>query len=357
MASRTRFITLTITFCVCSLVASILAAFEVHGAIAQKWQSLGGVGGFLRQPLTNETTTPDGVGRFNHFEGGSIYWTPATEAHEVHGYIRDKWASLGWERSELGYPISDELDMGDKRGRLSNFQAGTIYWSDKSGAHLLRRDVKAKWILLKGSGGFLGYPIEDESPAPDKIGRYAHFEGGSIYWSPTTGAHEVHGDIRDKWQSLGSERSFLRYPISDETDMHDGRGRFSDFQGGTIYWSDKTGAHSMYGQVKPKWIALGGARTFGYPTSDESLTPDQRGHYVHFELGSIYWTAATGAHEVHGNIRDKWESLGWERGPLGYPISDEFQDGAYRRSNFQHGFIRWSAETGAVVSRSGGKID
>jgi len=56
-------------------------------------------------------------------------------------------------------------------------------------------------------------------------------------------------------------------------------------------------------------------------------------------------------------IRNKWESLRWEPGPLGYPISDEFQDGAFRRSNFQRGFIRWSAETGAVASRSGHNID
>ena len=46
-----------------------------------------------------------------------------------------------------------------------------------------------------------------------------------------------------------------------------------------------------------------------------------------------------GAQEVHGAIRDKWASLQWERGPLGYPMSDEYQWGVYRRSNFERGFI------------------
>jgi uncharacterized protein with LGFP repeats len=78
--------------------------------------------------LTDETTTPDGIGRFNHFQGGSIYWTPATGAHEVHGAIRDRWASLGWERSRLGYPTSDELVWAGT-GRVSRFQGGSIYWS------------------------------------------------------------------------------------------------------------------------------------------------------------------------------------------------------------------------------------
>jgi uncharacterized protein with LGFP repeats len=84
--------------------------------------------------------------------------------------------------------------------------------------------------------------------------------------------------------------------------------------------------------------------------SDELVTPDGVGRYNHFERGSIYWTPKTGAYEVHGAIRDKWASLGWERGKLGYPTSDEFQSGAYRRSNFQHGFIRWSKEKGAIAS-------
>jgi hypothetical protein len=70
--------------------------------------SLGGCGSFLGAPITNEQYTPDGVGAYNHFQGGSIYWTDATGAVEVHGAIRDHWAWLGWETSAFGYPISDE---------------------------------------------------------------------------------------------------------------------------------------------------------------------------------------------------------------------------------------------------------
>jgi uncharacterized protein with LGFP repeats len=86
--------------------------------------------------------------------------------------------------------------------------------------------------------------------------------------------------------------------------------------------------------------------------SDETTTPDGIGRYNHFQGGSIYWTPQTGAHEVHGFIRNKWAFLRWERGRLKYPTSDEFQDGPYRRSNFQGGYIRWSEKTGAVVTYS-----
>jgi hypothetical protein len=85
-------------------------AFEVHGAIRDKYLALGAEASILGYPRTDETGTPDGVGRFNHFQGGSIYWTPGTSAHEVHGLIRDRWASLGWERNpQLGYQVTDEL--------------------------------------------------------------------------------------------------------------------------------------------------------------------------------------------------------------------------------------------------------
>jgi uncharacterized protein with LGFP repeats len=50
---------------------------------------------FLGYPVTDETGTPDGIGRFNHFSNAaSIYWTPSTGAWSIHGAIRDKWASL-----------------------------------------------------------------------------------------------------------------------------------------------------------------------------------------------------------------------------------------------------------------------
>jgi hypothetical protein len=49
----------------------------------------------------------------------------------IHGAIRAKWASLGWERSCLGYPVSDEF--GIPNGRQSNLQGGWITYSFSSG--------------------------------------------------------------------------------------------------------------------------------------------------------------------------------------------------------------------------------
>jgi hypothetical protein len=96
--------------------------------VQDKYLKLGGEQGFLGKPVAPETTAPDGVGRFRHYQGGSIYWSPTTGAHEVHGPIRNKWASLLWERSTLGYPTTDEIGTPDKVGRYNHFQGGSIYW-------------------------------------------------------------------------------------------------------------------------------------------------------------------------------------------------------------------------------------
>lgn len=70
----------------------------------------------------------------------------------------------------------------------------------------------------------------------------------------------------------------------------------------------------------------------------------------------MFWTEAFGAHEVHGAIRDRYASMGWERSYLGYPTTDELiaiKPGAETRySNFQHGSISWTANDGAFIPLS-----
>jgi uncharacterized protein with LGFP repeats len=161
--------------------------------------------------------------------------------------IDDKYRSLGGPSGFLGHPTdvgagSNEMPTADGRGRYRDFQGGSIYWSPKSGAHEVHGDIRVKWAQLGGTRGFLGFPITDELPTPDGRGRFNHFEGGCIYWKYETHAHEVHGAIKDKWASLGWERGRLGYPISDEKGTRDGRVRFSDFEGGRISWTREGGA-------------------------------------------------------------------------------------------------------------------
>jgi hypothetical protein len=119
------------------------------------------------------------------------------------------------------------------------------------------------------------------------------------------------------------------------------------------------GGFAVGGAIATEYSAVGGTSgILGYPITNELTAADGVGRYNHFQKdGSIYWTPSTGAHEVNGVIHDKWASLGWERGVLGYPTSDEMSDPQGRRSNFQNGYIIYNSSTGiATAYNSGGTV-
>jgi hypothetical protein len=203
------------------------------------WVRSGGATGTLGLPTGDFTPTPDGIGCFMPFERGSIYSSLTSGTHEVHGDIRTRWGALGWETGFLGYPVTDETRTPDQVGAYNHFQHGSIYWTAQTGAHEVHGDIHAKWAALGWETGFLGYPVTDETRTPDQVGAYNHFQHGSIYWTPQTGAHEVHGLIREKWAALGWEGSFLRYPLEDEQEIA-GK-RVSKFQGGRITYDPASG--------------------------------------------------------------------------------------------------------------------
>jgi uncharacterized protein with LGFP repeats len=334
---------------------TILGGHSVCGAIRDKYSALGGLN-VLGSPVTDETTTPDTIGRYNYFSNGwAIYWTPVTGAWSIHGAILGHWAAMGWERSVLGYPITDESGTPDGIGRFNHFlNGGSIYWTPATDAHEVHGAIRAKWSSLGWERSVLGYPVMDESTTPNKIGRFNFFSGhGAIYWTGPTGAQSIHGAIIDKWGSLGWENGFLGFPATDERTTPDGVGRFNHFSlAGSIYWTPTTGASEIHGAIRDKWASLGWERSaLGYPVTDESVTPDKAGRFNHFSStrnlsnanASIYWTPTTAAHEVHGLIQVKWASMSWERGCLGYPISDELSVAGGRKSDFQRGTITFDA--------------
>lgn len=265
-------------------------AYAASSAIDAKYAQLG----WLGAPTSSETTTPDGVGRYRHYQGGSIYWTPTTGAHEVHGAIYAEWASLGWERSALGYPTTDEMTTPDGVGRYNHFQHGSIYWTPATGAHEVRGAIRAKWASLGWERSVLGYPISDEE-GDGRGARYSIFEHGRIYWTPDSNAHEIGGAILDEWLSHQAgppdplTQWDLGYPTTDELVASDNRGRYNQFQNGEIYYSRDTGAHALWGHVDSYWHQLGDvSSSLGYPTDDQRSSMSGSGWYQQFQHGGIY---------------------------------------------------------------------
>lgn len=192
--------------------------FEVCGAIKELYDKIGGPTSFLSLPRSGELTNPDGVGKRTEFLNGFIYWHPDTGAHTVSLPASKVWARHGWEQGFLGYPTTSDIAQGNGWYK-QHFQGGYVY------THNALPPVQAsiqgaiydKWQSLGAQNSSLGFPISDELPTPDGVGRYNFFEGGAIYWTPQHGAYAVEGSILDQWADSGYETGRFGYPIGDAT--------------------------------------------------------------------------------------------------------------------------------------------
>lgn len=127
------------------------------------------------------------------------------------------------------------------------------------------------------------------------------------------------------------------------------------------------GGRWVKGQIEITYFALGGPAPYevwGGTLTDE-LNDRRGGKFQNFAKSSIYWHPAVdrgNAHQVGGAIFTKWGEVGWETGPLGYPVSDERRTsvasvpglnwgqkitGAW--NDFQGGKVMWTPESGAHI--------
>ncbi len=137
----------------------------------------------------------------------------------------------------------------------------------------------------------LAVPSRDEEPAGGG-GRWRQFQKGLLFWSVATDVHEVHGGISTRYLALGGSNSLLRRPTSDEVDAEAAGSRQSVFQGGRIYWSRFTGAHEVHGSILRNYLAFGAAGSdLGLPISDEYSVDG--GRESAFQYGWLRWDEAT----------------------------------------------------------------
>jgi uncharacterized protein with LGFP repeats len=321
-------------------------AQPVFGAIRDLWARTGWETGPLGYPVTGEENAP-GSGRMSTFQKGIAYWTAATGAVEVYGDIQAKWQDLGgfaW-----GLPATSVAPVGAGQWASFGFDRA-IYQSAATGLHSVNGQIFHLYDANGAAAGPYGFPTSDESGASGGV-RLSTFQNAAIYWTQSGGAHSVFGLIFAKWMQLGALGSGFGVPVTNELPAPDGVGRYNHFANDTsMYWTPSTGAQSVRGQIRGLWAAMGWERSLlAYPTSDELPTADGRGRYNTFQTGAVIWTAALGPHAVYGSIYQRWVSLGGVTSTLGYPTSDEYSVPGGRASDFEHGRITWTAATGAVT--------
>jgi uncharacterized protein with LGFP repeats len=321
--------------------ALVQSRFGIWQAVfLNAYLKLGGWFGPYGDPTSDIQASPNG-GLLADFADGSIYWTQSTGAHGAFGPVHDKFLQLGGPGGFLGYPLRD-TDAAPNGGMFCDFQGGSIYWSQDSGAHEVHGEIRRHWLWLTdgGPGGFLGYPTTDESPAnggsslpgvPTRFrytgpGRFNHFEHGSIYFSPTTGAQETHGAIHDKWAQLGWERSHVGYPINDA--LHGG---IQGFQDGVLVakdeWNVQAGVKVYCRDPGPGCdgpVTGGGSTPTMGLSAVEFFNCQPDGHTVY--VWALDATAGSGW-ENRGSIPSQRDSSGICPGPGSRPLTVALRNG------------------------------
>jgi hypothetical protein len=137
------------------------------------------------------------------------------------------------------------------------------------------------------------------------------------------------------YQNLGGAKGILGTPVGGPVTLDSSGAKYQNFRGQSL-----GGSFSMVS--KPMT---------GMTVQDEDEDMPAFLPRINIEA-SIYWSPASCAHVVLGDIRKLWVSLGAQKSSLGFPTSDEIPtpDERGRRNRFQHGEIWWYPERGAFVN-------
>ena len=249
--------------------------------IGKKWVKLGGED-TIGASTSEIIQTSDGSAKYQKFENGVIIYSKDWGAMLVSQKIFDRWLRLESETngngdnllSYMGFPKQDYVSTPNLQ--IGYFERGMILVNLLTNdEHIVYGMIYAHYWSVRD---VVGLPIELETDAPNG-GRFQSFERGDIYWRDDTGASEVHGAIRRRWLDLGGAGASLGYPLSDEEVVKqngDEIGRVSRFENGVIYWSSSTGAWEMTGEIRRLYEhTYGGVSSqtgLGLPRSAQNTT-------------------------------------------------------------------------------------
>jgi uncharacterized protein with LGFP repeats len=343
-------------------VAAATPQDDADAAITAAWQAAGGDTGPLGPKDGGVYPAGDGFGQ--NFPGGKIFFTPATGAHAMMGAILDKYMSLGGPAdSDLGFPTIDEGAGKATDSRNTTFSAAdnpVIFWTPDTGARVVRGPINAAWDKLGGSAGQLGVPSDDETYHGNVVTQ--KFTGGEVSYDRkaktfTTVPPELAGQLGDvqipddPTSAINAARRAAGGPLGPlgaaqgEPYKIGADGLGQNFAGGKIFYSPATGANVVTGQVLAKYESVGGPQgDLGLPTSSEAdggLANSRMSTFSAKDQPVIFWTPDYGAVIVRGAMNAAWDKLGGAAGALGAPMADQAENGNVITQRFSGGVVSW----------------
>ena len=256
--------------------------------------------------------------------------------------ISTKYAELGGSAGVLGPAIGPEEAMGDGRGRRRRYQNGNLYWSQTTGAHDVRGSLLREYADQGGAFGGLKYPTSDTRLTIDKTHRYNNFERGRIYSTVSAGATlAILNPFFAKHESLKGVGGVLGYPTAEVRTAVNNRSTYVTFANGRIYsWGGRV--VEVHGSVYRFHEARGGVTgVLKNPVIDLSPVGDGRGRTQWFEGGMIWTSPTTAIHGLWDEVLVRYLKNGTALGNLKYPTSSVKEVGDARGSFaiFENGHI------------------
>lgn len=270
--------------------------------IEQKYIELGGPTGPLGTAIGEEVNINFGVA-YKRYQHAVIFYSPAYGAVFIHVPVFDRWLNLNTVTTAdaisvqdyIGFPTEDAIRF--EYAEYSYFERGLIVHNIGTGSvYFVYGEVYSKYKLLSDIRGRLGLPINDEQTEATG-GTSANFENGVIYWNSLTGAYALSGAIQERYKRLGGPNSSLGFPVSDQEPIRNGTitvGGQTRFQDGIIFWSNATGAFELQGELLVAYqtqfggpTGVIGIETLGFPTSSQNLSLSGRKMFNNFQHGII----------------------------------------------------------------------
>ena len=153
-----------------------------------RYEQLGGENGYLGKHVINEKCNSNLTECYQRFENGYILWKSGVGAWDMRGAIRERYTQVGVERGFLGHPASGEnIPDADNAARFQEFEKGRIYWKPSVGAWYVHGRIGEKYEELGGPLSPLGFPKSPEKRLPDGS-IVQEYEGGEITWKDNQAA-------------------------------------------------------------------------------------------------------------------------------------------------------------------------
>jgi uncharacterized protein with LGFP repeats len=194
---------------------------------------------------------------------------------------------------------------------------------------------------MGSQASLLGTTIHREIRA--RRARIQRYELGRMYWSPRTGAHYLRGQILDAYLRLGQTGSVLGLPTADSHPLADKSGYVARLEHGAIFRAaGAPKAFALWGPIWSRYRAIGVTHSaLGYPITDVKKAVDRKGSYAHFDRGAMFKFAGAAVRVIAGDIGATYRRVGFETGALGYPQTGvtDTPDGRGRQASFEHGVI------------------